>query len=436
MIVVMNSPRPHRALSALTLLPLTTLLVAACGPTDPTSADHLTRAGGVTQTPAAADAGASEEATEQRGATPRLVATYDGGLLVLDATTLELVADLPLEGYNRLAPAGDDRHVAVSTSGGFRLVDTGTWAEPHGDHTHHYTSRPDLTEVRVEAVTPGHVVVNEGRTTFFDDGTGEITVVDSRDVADVAADRRRVPSVDAHHGVAVVGDDDEVISTLGDPDSRIGVVVRDASGREIARNEECPGVHGEAAAMGALVFGCTDGVVVYSGGRFTKIDSPDTYGRIGNQAGSPASPVVLGDYKVDRDAELERPERISLIDTRGHALRLVELPSSYSFRSLGRGPEGEVLVLGTDGRLHVVDPVSGQLVRSIEVVDPWTEPMDWQDPRPTLFVQGDVAYVTEPSTSRLMAVDIASGQIRAEAALPRALDELTGVGGSESDAGE
>lgn len=319
---------------------MTTLLVAACGPTDPSSADPSTRAGGAAQTSASAAADAGEEATEQRGATPRLVATYDGGLLVLDATTLELVADLPLGGYNRLAPASDDRHIAVSTSGGFRLLDSGTWAEPHGDHAHHYTSRPDLTDVVVEAVTPGHVVVNEGRTTFFDDGTGEITVIASRDVADVAADRRRVSSAKAHHGVAVVGDDDEVISTVGDPDARIGVVVRDASGRETARNDECPGMHGEAAAMGALVFGCTDGVVVYSGGRFTKIDSPDTYGRIGNQAGSPASPVVLGDYKVDRDAELERPRRISLIDTREGVVRLVELPSSYSFRSLGRGPEG------------------------------------------------------------------------------------------------
>lgn len=84
----------------------------------------------------------------------------------------------------------------------------------------------------------------------------------------------------------------------------------------------------------------------------------------------------------------------------------------------------------------MVDPVSGQLVRSIEAVDQWTEPMDWQDPRPTLFVRGDVAYVTEPSTSRLTAVDVASGQIRAEAALPRVLNELTGVGGGGPDAGE
>ena len=426
MIVVMLNLRARDAIPALTLLPVTALLLAGCGSTDQASPET------------SATAEASEQ-TEQRGATPRLAATYDGGVLVLDAGTLDVVADLPVEGYNRLAPAGDDRHVAVSTSGGFRLLDTGTWAEPHGDHAHHYTAAPGLTEVRVEATKPGHVVVHDGWTTFFDDGTGDITVFDSAEVADVAAAHRRVPSVDAHHGVAVVvGDDDDnaVVSTVGDADSRAGLLARDRSGSEIARTAECPGVHGEAAATGALVFGCTDGVVVYSEGRFSKVDSPDSYGRIGNQAGSPVSPVVLGDYKVDEDAELERPERISLIDTAEHTLRLVDLPASYSFRSLGRGPAGEALVLGTDGRLHVVDPDSGELVRSIDVVEPWTEPTQWQEPRPTLHVQGGMAYVTEPSSGRLVVVDLSSGQVRAETTLDRELDELTGVGGGVPDAGE
>lgn len=427
MIVVMLNLRARDAIPALTLLPVTALLLAGCGSTDQASPET------------SATAEASEQ-TEQRGATPRLAATYDGGVLVLDAGTLDVVADLPVEGYNRLAPAGDDRHVAVSTSGGFRLLDTGTWAEPHGDHAHHYTAAPGLTEVRVEATKPGHVVVHDGWTTFFDDGTGEITVIGSVEVADVAAERREVPSADAHHGVAVVvGDDDDdnvVVSTVGDADSRVGLLTRDRSGAEIARTAECPGVHGEAAARDALVFGCTDGVVVYSEGRFTKVASPDGYGRIGNQAGSPVSEVVLGDYKVDEDAELERPERISLIDTTTNTLRLVDLPASYSFRSLGRGPAGEALVLGTDGRLHVVDPGSGELVQSIEVVEPWTEPTEWQEPRPTLYVQGGAAYVTEPASGRLVVVDLATGQVRAETTVDRPLDELTGVGGAATDAGE
>lgn len=411
-----------RRLRGAALLTLSATVLAACGGTDGET-DNAAPAGGDTA------AETTSAPVEQRQATPRLVATYDGGLLVLDAESLETVADLPLDGFNRVNPLGDDRHVAVSTSGGFRILDAGTWGEPHGDHAHHYTADPALTPVTLEAEKPGHVVVHDGLTAFFDDGTGRITVADSADAADPDVERRTLESEHAHHGVAVPAADGTVVSTLGDEDSRVGLYVRDADGAEVARTEDCPGIHGEAAARDALVFGCTDGVVVYSDGEFHKVDAPDAYGRIGNQAGSESSPVVLGDYKVDEDAELERPTRVALVDTEERSLRLVDLPASYSFRSLGRGPEGEALVLGTDGRLHVIDPESAEIVRSIDVVDEWTESTEWKDPRPTLYVRGRTAYVTEPSSSRLVAVDLRTGATTAEVTLPHATDELTGVGG-------
>ena len=35
--------------------------------------------------------------------------------------------------------------------------------------------------------------------------------------------------------------------------------------------------------------------------------------------------MILGDYKVDRDADLERPTRISLVNTDAGTLQLVDL---------------------------------------------------------------------------------------------------------------
>jgi hypothetical protein len=61
----------------------------------------------------------------------------------------------------------------------------------------------------------------------------------------------------------------------------------------------------------SVVIGCEDGVLIYKDGAITKVDSPTDYGRIGNQAGSEKSPIVLGDYKKDAEAELERPEQVS-----------------------------------------------------------------------------------------------------------------------------
>ena len=111
-------------------------------------------------------------AAESDVAAPRLVLTYDGGLLVLDATTLEVVVDIALDGFNRVNPAGDDRHVLVSHTDGFRVLDTGVWSDSHGDHSHHYAGPPALTDVAFVSAEEGHVVAHDGTTALFFDGTG------------------------------------------------------------------------------------------------------------------------------------------------------------------------------------------------------------------------------------------------------------------------
>jgi len=343
-----------------------------------------------------------------------LVATFDGGLYILDGESLELTGTIELPGFNRVNPAGDDDHVIVSTDAGFRVLDA---------------AGQTLTGITYEGAKPGHVVRHAGKTVLFTDGTGEVNVFDPADLAGgKKPEGRTYTSAEAHHGVAIELSDGELLTTLGTEEKRTGALVLDKNDKEIARSENCPGVHGEAAAQGeAVAVGCEDGVLIYKDGEFTKVDAPDDYGRIGNQAGSDASPVLLGDYKTDPDAELERPTRISLIDTRTAKLRLVDLGTSYSFRSLGRGPHGEALVLGTNGTLHVIDPETGKVEKEIPVVDAWQEPLDWQQPRPTLFVRDHTAYVSEPGERRLHAVDIETGEKLASVTLPKSTNELSGV---------
>ncbi|GAA1782483.1 zinc metallochaperone AztD [Streptomonospora arabica] len=359
------------------------------------------------------DGGAEEAANTAAKVDDALVATYDGGVYVIDGTTLEVVEDLRLDGFNRLNPAGDGRHVLVSTSSGFRVLDA---------------AGAELTDAEFEASKPGHVVRHAGKTVLFADGSGEVTSFDPGELGEGLPEAETHTTEHAHHGVAVALEGGGLATTIGDEEERTGVRILDADGEETARNERCPGVHGEETARGgALLFGCEDGALVYSGGGFTKIDSPDDYGRIGNQAGHEDSRYVLGDYKTDPEAELERPERVSVLDTAEPTLELVDLGTSYSFRSLGRGPDGEALVLGTDGAVHVIDPAAAEVTDSFPVIGEWREPLEWQQPRPTLFVRGATAYVTDPGEKRLYAVDLGSGQVRTEAALPEALNEITGV---------
>ncbi len=412
-------PRIRRATPALAAAALTTALLAACAGTP------AAESAGGTGTPTAE--ATTPAPTERSTAIPRLTVTYDGGVLVLDATSLEVVADLPSqdEGYLRVNPAGDGRHVLVSTTGGFQVLDAGTWGEAHGDHAHFYTLDPQLTDVTYPAEKPGHVVVHDGRTALFDDGTGDVTVLDAAHVGDGPDDARTYTTPSAHHGVAVELHDGTLVVSEGTEEARTGARALDAENTETAASDQCPGVHGESVAQGDVVaIGCQDGVVLFADGAFTKVQSPDAYGRIGNQASSEASPVVLGDYKVDKDAELERPTRVSLVDTRTASLTLVDLPSSYTFRSLARGDHGEALVLGTDGSIHVIDPETATILRSMPVVDAWEEPLDWQVARPAIKVHDGTAYVTDPATRSIHAVDVETGEVFRTVTLDVVPDEL------------
>ncbi|CAL9331984.1 hypothetical protein SUDANB121_00101 [Nocardiopsis dassonvillei] len=362
--------------------------------------------------------GASEEAPADTSAgtavADPIAVTYDGGVYILDGDTLEVAQDIELEGFNRLNPAGDDRHVFVSTAEGFQVLDA---------------VAGELTDTVFAADKPGHVVRHAGRTVLFADGSGEVTAFDSDALGDgIPEDLDVYTTEEAHHGVAVELENGELLVTLGNEEKRVGAMVLDADGEEIARSEDCPGVHGETTAEGeTIVIGCEDGALIYRDGGFTKVDAEHDYGRIGNQAGSDTSPVVLGDYKTDPDAELERPERIALIDTADASLSLVDLPSSYTFRSLGRGPQEEALVLGTDGSLHVIDPETAELVDSIELMDAWEEPLEWQEPRPALFVRGATAYVTDTATRQVHALDLETGEVTASVTLDGTPNELSGV---------
>ncbi|QIS03372.1 hypothetical protein F5X71_14510 [Nocardia brasiliensis] len=353
-----------------------------------------------------------EESKRPPGSEP-IAVTYDGGIYVLDPTTLAKTGEARLDGFNRLNPAGDDRHLLVSVKDGFRVFDA---------------VRAEFTGTEFPAAKPGHVVRHAGRTVLFADGSGEVTSFASASLGKGKPPTEQYRAAAPHHGVAVELANKNLVVTLGTEEKRVGAVALDEQRKEIARSEDCPGVHGEAAAKDeAVVIGCQTGALVFRDGAFTKVVSPTPYGRIGNAAGSDVSPIVLADYKQDKDAELERPQQVSLIDTVAGTLRLVDIGTSYTFRSLARGPLGEALVLGTDGRLHVIDPVAGTVTRSIPVLAPWQEPLKWQEARPALFVRGGMAYVSDPATKQVHRVDLAAGAVAATVALPAAPNELSGV---------
>jgi hypothetical protein len=349
---------------------------------------------------------------------PRVAVAYAGGVLVLDGETLEVLADAPSEDFVRLNLAGDDRHAFVSTSQGFQLLDL---------------REPALTDLVVEAAAAGHVVRHAGRTVLYDDATSDTTVFETDALAavgDTLPPAEVVEGAQAHHGVSVVLSDGSLLTTVGDATARSGIRVTDAAGTEIAASAECPGVHGEGTAAGeAVVVGCEDGALVYRDGTITKLASPDTFGRIGNAYVSEDSPLVVMDYKDDPDAEGYLLHRLALVDTAALTLDVVDLPDgvSYTWRGVVRNADGDALLLGSDGRVHVVDPATGTVTASHEAITPWESPTQWQEEHPAIAVAGGTVYVTDAAQQRIVALDALTGEAIGAADLPVTPNEIVAI---------
>jgi hypothetical protein len=429
------APARRRRTSALTLMAVSGLLLAGCATGE--SAGEASDGGSAEDEHSHA---ATSDRTEVGALTPRIVLAHDGGVTTLDSSDGSVLDETRTEGYTRLNPAGDGRHVMVSAAGAVTPYDTGLIAQAHGDHFHYYTQDPALLDAPIEADEPGHVVAEGDRTTVFADGTGTATIFDSTHLADGdLGTTTTLESEHPHHGVAVPLEDGSVLHTQGTEDERHTVQVTGADGKTLAQTDDCPGVHGEAVTKGGAVsVGCENGPVVYRDGDFHKVKIADDYGLSGSQKGSEKSPIALGSYKTQKNPKdgIERPTKIALIDTRDDTLRTVDLGAAYGGRSLDRGPDGEALVLTTDGKLKILDPESGKVTKEVKVTEPWTEDENWQAPSPMLDVADGTAFVVDPEAKKLTMVDLDSGKAYNDIDLdvvPHEMQVTTGTASGEYD---
>lgn len=359
----------------------------------------------------------TEEASVQPG--ERLAVSVDGSVLVLDSATLEVVEEFSSEAFTRLNAVGDGRNVLVTTSTGFQVLDTQT---------------PELTDLEFPAEAAGHVVRHGGKTVLYADGTGETTIFDTDALVELAG--AELPEVTtytadaAHHGVSIVLEDGTLVTTVGDTTSRSGAVAlapHDDHYDEIAISDECPGIHGEGTAQDeAVIFGCENGALLYQNGAFEKFTAPDEYGRMGNAYVSETSPIVVGDYKHDPDAEGYLLHEVALIDTAARSYEVAHLDGiEYTWRGVVRGPEDLAYILGSDGSIHVLDPATGEITAEYPVIDAWEGPADWQEPHPAMVTDGETAYIADVANDRVISVDLATGEVIAESdALPTAPNEM------------
>lgn len=420
--------RRTRHLGSLASLAALALVLSACG----TNASGAGSSGGEDPAQGTASGSASdavdpaepvnaaqlESRAEVASLTPRVVLAHEGGLVTLDGESGEVVHEEELEGFLRLNNAGDGQHVMVTHGDAFEVYNSGIDAQGHGDHFHYYESTPGLSGITFEAPHAGHVVMHNGLTTLFADGDGSIQTFTSEHLKDGQPRTETTSTETAHHGVALKLVDGSLLTTQGTEEERdtVQVLAGDDGADVAAETNDCFGVHGEAAAApnengDVVVLGCEDGPVIYRDGEFHKVEAESEYQRTGNLAGSEDSPIVLGDLKTDAEAEFERPTEVALINSLTGELDTVELGSSYWFRSLARGPEGEALVLTYDGELNVIDEETGEITAEIPAIEAWEENEEWQQPGPILKTSGSLAYVTDAENQQLVVIDLEAGEV-------------------------
>lgn len=354
------------------------------------------------------ESGSASQGSEQS----RLVLSYDGGLVILDATNLKEQANVKLAGFNRLNAAGDGKHVFVSTSTGFQILDA--------------VNENKMTNLVFPANKPGHVVKHGGKTVLFADGTGDATIfpTDSLKNSTTSLPKTEViKSAAPHHGVAIELKDGTFLSTLGTEEKRTGVRALNAERKEITNNQNCPSVHGEGTAANEVaIFGCSDGVLLYQKGEFNKIQAPDKYGRTGNQYTSELSAISVGDYNSNPDSEGYLLNQLVLTDTVAKKSRVIDMPAgaSYTWRGIVRGLGGEAYVLASDGTLYRLDVSNGKFTPLSKVIDSWESPEEWQDAHPALTVLDQTLYVTDAKNHSVHAVDAKTGKTTGMAKLPGA----------------
>jgi hypothetical protein len=262
---------------------------------------------------------------------------------------------------------------------------------------------PTMLGNSVVGQRPIHFVAHGGRIALFHDESGSATVV-----RESTLDRPRPRSWTfetgrEHHGVAVPMDRRVLLSMPNPADEEdelpVGIEVRTLRDRVLQRFPDCAGLHGEASSGDLVAFGCANGVLVLEqhGDHFHShfIDAPQgTDGRrVGTLRAADGVPFMLGNWG---------PDALVRVGPEAEKLQPIALPGTSRSFDLHPAGGGTAIVLATDGQLHAVEALSGDVLASVPVVAEFGT----SGTRPALVVGDRFAYVSDPRTGRVTEVSL------------------------------
>lgn len=269
-----------------------------------------------------------------------------------------------------------------------------------------------LLPVALEGKRPAHVVPHGDHAIIFYDRGGKADIVDEAALLEGKAQVRTIDTTRPHHGVAVsMGrhvlvsvPDTEIEPKPDELPPRVGVRVIDEKGGQIGEISKCTDLHGEATSARLVAFGCKEGVLVarpggIDGPKLTMLPYPSDFpkGHTGTLLGGKAMQFFLGNYGDDK---------VVLIDPdSSEPYRLITLPTRRVDFLLDPAMPANAYILTEDGDLHVLDVITGEILRKGRVTEPYSKDGHWRDPRPRLAAADGQIVITDPRHALLRVID-------------------------------
>lgn len=337
-----------------------------------------------------------------------------------------------LDAYASLSRSKSGRTVFAvqGEAGKVAILKTGIAFEDHGDHVDLDIDEPELLSTTLTGEKPAHFFENDGQIAMFFDGEGRADVFPERQVLDGAFEPLTFDVGAPHHGLATPFGR-FIIHSVPNPDDPsqrpVALRVVDQEGAQVGGDVACPGLHGQAVSGRVVAFGCHDGIVVAmpSGGapELTHVSTADLgEGNVSTLKGGTALQFFLGNYGQSA---------VTLIEPGAETtIRKIDLPVRRVDFAIDPAKTRNAYIFTEDGRLHLLDVLSGTIEKSMQLTEPYSMDGHWRDPRPRLAVAGDHLAVTDPREGVVRLVDTDSFEEERTIAVEGVPYTIVAVGGS------
>lgn len=342
-----------------------------------------------------------------------LAVAADGSIAVLEAADGAVHALYPQqlpEGTPAAyaGPSGEFGYVVQRDASIVAVVDSGQILEEHDGHEDLEFGEVSIRgEIRSGAL-PTHFTTMVGRVGFYNDESGDITILDEGTIRSGLEYSLTPTRID--HGAPILLSDVMIVGYIDNP----AVEIMDYEGTVIQEIPNVTRAHGQARVGRFSAIGAVEGVLVItqSGRRFDARMVPNPPGtpedvRTGTLAAHPRLAHFVGNLG----------EGLVKIDPQAHTSTPFALPAApWRFRIDRSG--NYIVVLGQDGVVYVLDSDSFAVLGEVAAVDARDPDAPRGTPNPALTVGSGIAYLSDPATNRILEIHLDEAEIAAELPVP------------------